>query len=98
MERIFAVEGVPSICLMYRGLALRPNQRFKVNMRESELNDYREFISIISCQELKEEVKTQPQISEPIIELKQEDKEKEMVANENKHSRSNRQTKNKSVN
>ena len=98
MERIFAVEGVPSICLMYRGLALRPNQRFKVNMRESELNDYREFISIISCQELKEEVKTQPQISEPIIELKQEYKEKEMVANENKHSRSNRQTKNKSVN
>lgn len=98
MERIFEVEGVPSICLMYRGLMLRPNQRFKVNMRESELNDYREFISIINCQELKEEVKTQPQVSKPIIEPKQENKEKEIVANDNKHTRSNRQIKNKSVN
>lgn len=98
MERIFVVEGVSNICLMYRGLMLRPNQRFKVNMRESELNDYREFISIISCQELKEEVKAQPQVSEPIIEPKQENKEKEIVANDNKRTRSNRQIKNKSAN
>lgn len=98
MERIFAVEGIPSICLMYRGLMLRPNQRFKVNMKESELNDYREFISIINCQELKEEVKTQPQVSEPIIESEQENKEKEIVANDNKRTRSNRQIKNKAVN
>ena len=98
MERIFVVEGVSNICLMYRGLMLRPNQRFKVNMRESELNDYRQFISIISCQELKEEVKAQPQVSEPIIEPKQENKEKEIVANDNKRTRSNRQIKNKSAN
>lgn len=98
MERIFAVEGVPSICLMYRGILLRPNQEFKVNMKESELNDYREFISISNCQEVKEEVKSQPQISEPIVDPKQENKEKEIVANENKHTRSNRPTKNKSVN
>lgn len=98
MERIFAVEGVPNICLMYRGLMLRPNQKFKVNMRESELNDYREFISIINCQELKKEVKAQPQVSEPIIEPKQENKEKEIVANGNKRTRSNRQIKNKSAN
>lgn len=98
MERILVVEGVPNICLMYRGLMLRPNQKFKVNMRESELNDYREFISIINCQELKEEVKAQPQVSEPIIEPKQENKEKEIVANDNKRTRSNRQIKNKSAN
>ena len=67
-------------------------------MKESELNDYREFISIINCQELKEEVKTQPQVSEPIIEPKQENKEKEIVANDNKRTRSNRQIKNKSAN
>lgn len=98
MERIFAVEGVSSICLMYRGILLRPNQKFKVNMKESELNDYREFISISNCQEVKEEVKAQPQVSEPIIEPKQENKEKETVANDNKRTRSNRQIKNKSAN
>ena len=67
-------------------------------MRESELNDYREFISIISCQELKEEVEAQPQVSKPTIEPKQENKEKEIVANDNKRTRSNRQIKNKSAN
>lgn len=98
MGKIFVVEGIPNMCLMYRGLTLKPNQRFKINMTEKELNDYREFILIISCRELKEEVENKPQISAPIIELKQENKEKEIMANENKRTRSNRQIKNKSAN
>lgn len=92
MEKIFVVEGVPSICLMYKGLILRPNQRFKVNMNEKELESYREFISVINCQEIKDE----PQISKPIIEPEKKDKEKEIVVNGNKRTRNNRQTKSKS--
>lgn len=96
MDRIFVVEGVPKVSLVYRGIILRPNQRFKVNMSEKEFNSFSEFISVINCNELKETAK-QSQVSESNPKSQIENKEKEKVANGQKSTRSNRQVKNKSI-
>lgn len=95
MERIFEVEGIPNITLLYRGMMLRPNQKFKVKMTADELNCFSQFISVIDSQELKEEanVSRETQISEPIIEPKQENKSKEIKANDGTRKKATRQTK-----
>lgn len=67
MEKTFDVEGIAKIMVMYRGMFLQPKSRFNVKMTEKELNDYRDFMDIIKCEEIGSVVQEASK-SDPIVE------------------------------
>lgn len=99
MGKIFEVDGIANITLVYRGSILKPNTRFKVNMNEKEFNCFKDYIDIIDCSELGatedkkveiEEVAIDVQKSEPQVEenkdeeVKKDDKPRVRVNSKNK--------------
>lgn len=52
MGKVFEVEGIPKAVILYKGLMLKPNVKFKVNMNENEFNCFKDYIEIIDISEL----------------------------------------------
>lgn len=79
MDKTFDVEGIAKIMIIYRGGLLEAKKQFKVVMTEKELNDFRDYIDIIKCEEIgvamQETSKSKP-IVEPIIEEKEQEEPK----------------------
>lgn len=94
MEKTFDVVGITKNSIICRGLAFMPKQRFNLVLSESELNFFRQFVDIVQCTEIVEQVK--PTAQEPTPQVAEEPKIEEHKEAQDDKARTTRKTQNKS--
>ena len=77
MEKTFEVDGIAHCTLILKGMAIKPNFRFKQNMTESEFNAFKNYMEVLNCNEvniqkvepIKNEKNKEPEGEEKNVEL-----------------------------